>query len=112
MCCKREALAQTLEKMADLGVEAVYNSEWGDDLAEDIRNFPIPGIITKEDLIAAKPVMKEAVKTTVFGMDVIVPPPPSSGAIMLMAMKLMDTYEYDADEILNDHRLVILFQNL
>ena len=106
VCCKRPALASTLVRIAETSVEEVYSSDWGDDLVDDIGQFSLPGIIEKEDLITAKPVKKDPITSSVFGMDVFTMPPPSSGAALVMAMKFMESYEDHTDTNLNTHRLV------
>lgn len=112
-CCKRPALATTLELLAEQGAEKLYNSSWGDDLVDDIQNHVYPGIITKEELVRIQPRVYEPVKAEVFGMDVLTVPPPSSAATMITALKLLDTYTDTLESgAPNSHRVVSTFVNV
>ena len=107
-CCRRPALAKTLERAAEEGVEHMYNTEWGDALIQDIHELPFPGILEKKDLKHSRPVIKEPIKAKVFGMDVVSVPPPSSSATVIMALKFLESYTDHTNQTLNYHRLVDL----
>ena len=111
-CCQRPALAKTLKRTIEEGVEHMYNTGWGDKLIRDINELPFPGIFEKKDLRRSRPVVKEPIKAKVFGMDVLTVPPPSSGATLIMALKFLDLYHDHPNENLSDHRMVDLHRPL
>lgn len=56
-------------------------------LVEDIQQAG--GIITVQDLQDAQPTVKAAITSQVWGLDVITVPPPSSGAVLVAALHIL-----------------------
>lgn len=86
-CCRRPQLAATLRRIADQGPDAVYTGSAGQALAEDIQ--AAGGILTAQDLQDAQPTVKQPLTAQVWGFDLAVPPPPSSGAVVLLALHIL-----------------------
>ena len=47
------------------------------------------GIITEQDLRNAQPTIKPAIASKVWGLDIISAPPPSSGAVLIAALHIL-----------------------
>ncbi|GMH33203.1 hypothetical protein BSKO_01037 [Bryopsis sp. KO-2023] len=106
VCCKRPGLAKSLRKAAEDGVDALYKDiaqPLVDAIAAD--NF-FPGVMTVDDILNAKPVMKEPLRASVFGMEVLTMPLPSSAAAVVTALKLLDILEWPEGDLLRYHWLV------
>ena len=57
------------------------------ELVEDIVHAG--GIITEQDLHEAQPEIKPAITAQVWGLDIITVPPPSSGAVLIAALQIL-----------------------
>ena len=77
-------LAQTLQRIADLGRDAFYRGPIADLIVAEMQAGG--GLISKEDLAAYQPKLREPIHGTYRGYDVYGPPPPSSGGICLIEM--------------------------
>lgn len=86
-CCARPQLAATLLRIADGGPDAVYTGQAGQTLAGEIQ--AAGGIVTAQDLLLAQPVVKQPITAQVWGYELAVPPPPSSGATVILALHIL-----------------------
>ena len=77
-------LARTLQAIADKGPRAFYQGEIGDRLAEDMQAHG--GWITKADLKNYQVKIREPVRGTYRGYEIVSMPPPSSGGVHLIQM--------------------------
>ncbi len=104
-CCRRPALAALLRAVAERGPDALY-VERGAALAADIA--AAGGVVTAADLAAARALVRPALSARVWGAEVLVPPPPSSGAALLAGLGVLAGYEEPlaGAGALGAHRLV------
>jgi len=77
-------LARTLETLARDGEEAFYRGALARALEQEMASHS--GLITGEDLAAYKPIVREPLKETYRGYEIITSPPPSSGGVALFEM--------------------------
>ena len=85
------ALARTLTAIADRGPAAFYRGEVGDSLVAELRRGG--GIITKADLAAYRPVLREPLRTTYRGHTLYTMPPSSSGGVTISeTLNILETY--------------------
>lgn len=77
-------LAKTLRLISDNGADAFYVGAIADAIATDMKANG--GLITKEDLAAYQPVIRQPVSGTYRGVKVVSMPPPSSGGVHLIQM--------------------------
>ncbi len=77
-------LARTLETLAREGDEAFYRGVIARALEQEMTSHS--GLITREDLAAYKPIVREPLKETYRGYEIITAPPPSSGGVALFEM--------------------------
>lgn len=89
-CCRRPALASVLRDISERGPDALYKGAHAAGLAKDIRDAG--GLVTEADLAAARARRREPIRAVVFGSEVLVPPPPSSGVSILLALRILDGF--------------------
>lgn len=77
-------LAQTLEIIARQGAKAFYEGELADKIIRDFKANG--GIMTKEDLKNYQVKIRQPLKTSYQGFEVIGMPPPSSGGVSILEM--------------------------
>ncbi|MDC7995384.1 gamma-glutamyltransferase [Altibacter sp. HG106] len=89
---KNEALAATLERLADKGRSEFYQGETAEKLVAFLQSKN--GIITLEDLDAYEAQWREPVQFTYKGLNIISMSPPSSGGVCLaQIMKMVEPYD-------------------
>jgi len=89
-CCRRPALAKVLRDISERGPDALYTGETAAGLAKDISDSG--GLVTEADLAAAAVRSREPVRVSVFGSEILVPPPPSSGVSILLALRILEGF--------------------
>ncbi|DBB05404.1 TPA: hypothetical protein ACH3X3_010619 [Trebouxia sp. C0006] len=105
-CCARPQLAATLQRIAQDGPDAVYTGQAGQTLAGEIQ--AAGGIVTAQDLLSAQPVVKQPITAQVWGYELAVPPPPSSGATVILALHILSGFAapFGGANALGSHHLV------
>ena len=81
---KQPELAATLERLKTRGPREFYEGQTAQYIAADMREHG--GLITLDDLKNYKAVLREPLKGTYRGYEIISMPPPSSGGIALIEM--------------------------
>ena len=91
-----EALAETLRTIAQEGSDALHQGDLGSSASHDLARKG--GIITTDDLAAARVIRREAVRGTYRGVEVFGPPPPSAGGVHVVQMlNLLEAYDIAAN---------------
>lgn len=75
-------LARTLRKIAEEGPDGFYSGEVAEAIASSVT--AAGGNMTIEDMAAYKPVMRDPIRGTYRGYEIVSMPPPSSGGIHLI----------------------------
>ena len=78
------ALAATLERIADHGADAFYTGETAERIVSEIRRGG--GLITRQDLADYRAKIREPVRGTYRGCEILSTPPSSSGGTTLVEM--------------------------
>ncbi len=105
---KRPKLADTLERIANEGIEAMYGGEIGEKLAEDVQAKG--GILTEKDLLDYRVEWGRAVSTKIVqNLTLHTMPLPSSGAILLLMFNILRDFELQPNA-LGYHRIVEAFK--
>ncbi len=86
------ALGASLRAIAAEGADALHQGDLGSSATHDLARKG--GIITTDDLAAAKMIRREAVCGTYRGVEVFGPPPPSAGGVHVIQMlNLLEAYD-------------------
>jgi len=89
------ALGETLRAIAAEGADALHQGDLGTSTSHDLARKG--GIITTDDLAAAKMIRRDAVRGTYRGVEVLGPPPPSAGGVHVIQMlNLLEVYDIAA----------------
>lgn len=91
------ALARTLEAIATLGPEALYEGEVGANLVEHLRRLGSP--IAAEDLLIHDPELDSPVMGRYRDLDVSVPPPNSQGFVLLQILAGIEHLDIHPDPL-------------
>lgn len=90
-----EALADSLRAVAEEGAAALHEGDLGTSASIDLARKG--GIITTDDLAAARMIRREPVRGTYRGIEVYGPPPPSAGGVhVLQMLNLLEAYDIAA----------------
>lgn len=88
-------LGETLRAIAAEGADALHQGDLGGSASHDLARKG--GMITTDDLAAAKMIRREAVRGTYRGVEVFGPPPPSAGGVhVLQMLNLLEAYDIAA----------------
>ena len=89
---KQPDLANTLQRVSDLGRDGFYAGRVADDIVAEMRRGH--GLISKEDLHTYRSRFREALHGTYRGYDIYTMPPPSSGGVLLLQMlNMLEPYD-------------------
>jgi len=101
-------LARTLRSIAEGGEDAFYRGAIAELIVAEMRAGG--GIMTREDLAGYRPRIREPVRGSYRGYEVISAPPPSSGGVILLeVLNIIEGYDMAASGPRSDesvHRLV------
>lgn len=81
---KQKDLARTLKSIQKNGPDAFYKGDIADLIVREMKQHG--GLITKTDLAAYKPVIREPIRGTYQGHTIFSMPPPSSGGIHIVQL--------------------------
>ncbi|KAG2494187.1 hypothetical protein HYH03_007545 [Edaphochlamys debaryana] len=115
LCCRRPALAATLNAVAKYGVDWLYAPERLEALAREVREAG--GVMTAQDLQDAQPYVTAPLSFPLPGpanYTLVLPPPPSSGAVAALALAILGGYPTpwaDTEPALAAHRTVEAFKH-
>jgi gamma-glutamyltranspeptidase/glutathione hydrolase len=81
---RNPALAETLRTIAQEGAAALHEGDLGTSASLDLARRG--GLLSTDDLAAARVIRRKPVRGTYRGVEVIGPPPPSAGGVHLVQM--------------------------
>jgi gamma-glutamyltranspeptidase / glutathione hydrolase / leukotriene-C4 hydrolase len=85
----RKDLAATLARIAKEGPSALYEGPLAEDIISTIQSNG--GCLTLEDLASYQPIVREPYRTFYVGKEVLVAPPPASGAVLGFILNYMES---------------------
>lgn len=89
---KNEDLANTLQKISDGGIEEFYKGELAQTIVDGLRKGG--SLITMEDMAKYETAIREPIKTTYHGYEVVTVPPPSNGGDWLLeTLNIMENFD-------------------
>ena len=92
---RQPALAQTLSTIADAGVEAFYEGEVGDAIVAGLAALGAP--LSPADLRAHRTAIREPLRATFDGLELVTAPPVSQGFVLLLVLAALT--ELDMSEM-------------
>lgn len=93
---RQPELASTLERIAKHGARDFYEGKTARLIAEAMEKYG--GLITMEDLHNYRPVVREPLRGSYHGYDIITAPPPSSGGVCILQMLgILDGTTYETN---------------
>ena len=91
-------LAKSLTLIAEQGADVFYNGEIADAIMAEIEKYE--GVMTKEDLANYKVNLREPVKSTYRGYEIISCPPPSSGGThLIQILNVLENFDIASMEV-------------
>lgn len=91
-------LAKSLTLIAEQGADVFYNGEIADAIIAEIEKYE--GVMTKEDLANYKVNLREPVKSTYRGYEIISCPPPSSGGThLIQILNILENFDIGSMEV-------------
>jgi gamma-glutamyltranspeptidase/glutathione hydrolase len=103
---KNKDYGNTLIQIRDKGATDFYSGQIADKIVQDSKKNG--GFITKEDLEAYKPLVREALVGNYKGYDILTTPPPCGGMILLEAINILKYFNLAECKKENDYSLHIL----
>ncbi len=88
---KNPEYGKTLTQIQGGGVDAFYGGDIAERMVRDMRKRG--GFFTKEDLLAYKPIIREALIGHYRGYDIITTPPPCGGMLLLEALNILKQFD-------------------
>ncbi len=89
-------LARTLKKIAKKGAQEFYHGSLAGRLAAESKRAG--GLLTRNDLSAYKPVLREPLRGSIRGYEILAASPPSSGGVALLeSLHMLDTLLTEED---------------
>jgi gamma-glutamyltranspeptidase len=104
----RLTYAKTLQAIAD-NVSVFYTGWIAKELISTINNRG--GNMTFDDFASYKAKAEMPIFGSYKGYTVVSTPPPSSGAVLISALNILENYSEFKDDLLNSHRLVEVFKH-
>jgi gamma-glutamyltranspeptidase/glutathione hydrolase len=88
---KNPDYGKTLARIQAGGVDAFYKGDIAEHIVRDMRKRD--GFLTKEDLLAYKPIVREALIGSYRGYDIITTPPPCGGMLLIEALNILKHFD-------------------
>lgn len=104
-------LSKSLSSIAERGANEFYSGSIGRKLVEDMRANN--GLVTAQDLETFKPAIREPIRGSYRGFEIITAPPPSSGgAVIIEALNILETFQFKTTEAMFPRTLHLVSEAL
>lgn len=87
-------LARSLREIADQGLDAFYRGRLAELIVREMQAGQ--GLITREDMAAYTAQVKPALRGTFRGYEILVPPAPSGGVVLVEMLNILENFELRA----------------
>lgn len=101
---KRTKYARTLQSIAEEGIDSFYNGSIARQLVKTIKEHG--GIMTLKDLASYNAKVLEPLVGSYRGYTIITSPPPSSGAVLLAVLNILEGFSIKKLDSLTFHRII------
>jgi len=97
-------LSKSLSSIAERGANEFYTGSIARKLVEDMKTNN--GLVTAQDLEKFKPAIREPIRGSYKGFEIITAPPPSSGgAVIIEALNILETFQFKTTEVTSPRTL-------
>lgn len=100
---KFSKLADTLETIAEKGVDEFYSGKIGRDLIQDIK--AAGGTLTMKDLESFHVKVEDAWTVPLGDTKMHIPPPPAGGALLAFILRIMEGFSLTSDSLVGDEKI-------
>ncbi len=100
---KNPDYGKTLMAITAAGTDAFYRGAIADMIAKDMQNRD--GFISKDDLLAYKPIAREALTGEYRGYTIVTTPPPCGGMLLIEALNILKHFDLKECRKNNDYSL-------
>eukprot|EP00795_Rhopilema_esculentum_P004505 gene4505-20752_t len=107
---KRPKLAVTYKKLAKEGADAFYTGSMAAQIVKDVQTAG--GFMTLTDLSGYRAIERGPLRTKINGLEMLTTPPPGSGALISLALKIMSGFNWTRDDISNPDKLPITYHRI
>jgi len=107
---KRPKLGETYKKLAKEGADAFYTGSMAAQIVKDIQTAG--GFITLTDLSGYRAIERGPLRTRVKGLELLTTPPPGSGALISLALKIMAGFNWTRDDIQNPDKRSLTYHRI
>ncbi len=97
---------KTLIEIRDKGAEVFYKGKIAEKIAKDSKNNG--GFMTKEDMAAYKPIVREALRSEYRGYDIVTTPPPCGGMHLIEVLNMLKYFNLKECDGQNQYSMHIL----
>lgn len=92
---KNPELADTMEQVAERGVDWFYNGPIADEIAAAAQRNK--GVLTKDDMVNCRVLFRAPVRGTYRGYEIVSMPPPSSGGVhIIQGLNILENFDLAA----------------
>ena len=102
--CFRNRLANFLDEIANYGINVFYDGSYAESMINSISKNG--GIFTIKDLNSYRPVIKKPLYSTFRNYKYMTPPPPSSGAILIAMLNIIENFSLNNRNATSQHVLL------
>ncbi|XP_070571963.1 glutathione hydrolase 1 proenzyme-like [Ptychodera flava] len=106
--CVNGLLADTLESIAAEGPDDFYTGDIASYTVQEVTQEQ-GGILTLDDLANYTVAIKQPLQIDFMGHTVLTAPPPSSGAVVLMLLNIMDAFDLTEEDMMDTDGAVLTY---
>lgn len=107
---RRPKLANTYERIAEHGADIFYKGAIAQQIVKDVREAG--GALSLKDLSSYKAIVRKPLETELKGFTMLSNPPPGSGCLIALALKIMEGYNWKAEDINSNEKAPLTFHRI
>eukprot|EP00794_Sanderia_malayensis_P007868 gene7868-8718_t len=107
---RRPKLAHTYERLAEHGGDIFYKGSMAQQIVKDVREAG--GIISLKDLESYEAIVREPLEADIKGLKMLSNPPPGSGCLITLALKIMEGFKWGPDDLINNEKAPLTFHRI
>ncbi|XP_065069669.1 glutathione hydrolase 1 proenzyme-like [Rhopilema esculentum] len=107
---RRPKLANTYERLAEQGADLFYKGAIAQQIVKDIREAG--GTLSLKDLAEYKAIVRRPLEAEIKGLTMLSNPPPGSGALISLALKIMEGFNWNAEDMNTNERAPLTYHRI